>query len=81
MDYLEAAVSFMLGVTMLGFVFLLFNIKFKSFFITAGVNLFSFIIYLILVQFNLIVYTGLTCFTFGAFGVFGFVVPIVLIFI
>lgn len=81
MDYLEAAVAFLLGVVMLGFIFVLFNIKFKTFFIVAGLNLVSFAVYLICVWFNLIVYTGLTCFTFGAFGVFGFVVPLVLIFI
>ncbi len=81
MDYLEAAVSFLLGVTMLGFVLVLFNIKFKVFFIALCLNLVSFAIYLIFVQFNLFVYAGLSCFTFGAFGIFGFVVPLVLIFI
>ena len=81
MDYLEAAVAFLLGVTMLGFIFVLFNVKFKSFFITAAINLVCFAIYLVCVQFNLIVYTSLTCFTFGAFGVFGFAVPLALIFI
>lgn len=81
MDVFEAILGFMAGVVFCGFFCVLFNVKFKTFCKILLVNVISFIVYLILVSFSVLSFSGLTCFTFGFAGILGFIVPVALMFL
>ncbi len=80
MDLFEAILGFIAGIVFFGFFCVLFNLKFKIFFIMFIFNLVNFIIYLVLAYFAILSFSGIICFTFGVAGILGFILPVTLMF-
>ena len=80
MDLIEAILCFVMGVVILGFLCVLFNAKFKTFCKIFLFNAVNFFIYITLVVFSILKYSSFACCLFGACGLVGFIMPIVLIY-